>query len=70
MGLISAGPLRRGVTTQAKCRVTAANQEQRIRVLEAAVAERQMAAEPAFSKLGLGAALGLLGLGLFDKPQT
>jgi hypothetical protein len=51
-----------------------ANQEQRIRVLEAAEAERQ-AAKPEFSKLGLGVALGLLGSGLFfwsihAKPQA
>jgi hypothetical protein len=38
-----------------------ANQEQRIRVLEAAEAERQTMAKPEFAKLGLGAALGLLG---------
>jgi hypothetical protein len=42
-----------------------ANQEQRIRVLEAAEAERQLATKPKFSKLGLGVALGLLGSGLF-----
>jgi hypothetical protein len=53
----------------------AANQEKRIRVLEAAEAERQMTAKPELSKLGLGAALGLLGFGLFmwathTKPQA
>jgi hypothetical protein len=53
----------------------AANQEQRIRVLEAAEAERQTTAKPEFSKLGLGAASGLLGFGLFmwathTKPQS
>jgi hypothetical protein len=53
----------------------AANQEQRIRALEAAEAERQMTARSEFSKLGLGAALGLLGFGLFmwatrTTPQT
>jgi hypothetical protein len=42
-----------------------ANQEQRIRVLEAAEAERQTTAKPEFTKLGLGAALGFLGFGLF-----
>ena len=42
-----------------------ANQEQRIRGLEEAVAERQTTAKPEFAKLGLGAALGLLGFGLF-----
>jgi hypothetical protein len=52
----------------------AANQEQRIRVLEAE-AERQTTAKPEFAKLGLGAALGLLGFGLFiwathTKPQA
>jgi hypothetical protein len=49
-----------------------ANQEQRIRVLEAAEAERQMTARPEFSTLG--AALGLLGFGLMwatlAKPQA
>jgi hypothetical protein len=53
----------------------AANQEQRIRVLEAVEAERQTTAKPEFSKLGVGAALGLLGFGLFmwatlAKPQA
>jgi len=53
----------------------AANQEQRIRALESAEAERQLAAKPEFSKLGLSVALGLLGLGLFmwathGKPQA
>jgi hypothetical protein len=52
-----------------------ANQEQRIRVLEAAEAERQTTAKPEFAKLGLGAALGFLGFGLFmwatlAKPQA
>ena len=50
-----------------------ANQEQRIRGLEAAEAERQLTARPEFSKLG--AALGLLGFGLLmwatlAKPQA
>src|SRR5262245_36938095 len=53
----------------------AANQEQRIRVLEAAEADRQMAAKPKFADLALGAALGLLGFGIFvwathAKPQA
>jgi hypothetical protein len=48
----------------------AANQQQWIRVLEAVEAERQTTAKPEFAKLGLGAALGLLGFGLFGKPQT
>jgi hypothetical protein len=52
-----------------------AHQEQRIRVLEAAEAERQLIAKPEFSKLGLSVALGLLGFGLFmwathTTPQT
>jgi hypothetical protein len=50
-----------------------ANQEKRIRGLEAAEAERQMTASPEFSRLG--AALGLLGFGLLmwatlAKPQA
>jgi hypothetical protein len=50
-----------------------ANQEQRIRGLEAAEAERQMTARPEFSTLG--AALGVLGFGLLmcatlAKPQA
>jgi len=53
-----------------------ANQEQRIRVLEAAEAERQMTGGLEPSKFGLGvAAMGLLGFGLFmwathAKPQA